>query len=170
MRPVCPQPRAFSLIEVVLALGVAAVALVAIIGLLGVSVNTSGSAGHDTLLVAMSNGVLNDLRGAEFDALWKDTPRTQKSPTAPSPGVVWADSTYFFSNEGALVDAARKADFATTYQCVVKKTPDPTSQLTPGSPFNFVRLQLTFTWPVSAHSDPAKRPNRQTIYASIARY
>lgn len=170
MPPFPRKPCGFSLIEVVLALGVAAVALVALIGLLGVAVNTSSSAGHDTLLVAMSNGVLNDLRGAEFDALWKDTPRTQKSPTAPPVGAAWADSTYYFSNEGALVAATKKADFATTYQCVVKKTPDPTSQLTPTSPFNLVKLQLTFTWPVSAHADPAKRPNRQTIYASIARY
>lgn len=160
----------FSLIEVVLALGVATVALVAIIGLLGVAVTTSGSAGHETLLAAMSNGVLNDLRGAEFDALWEDAPRTKQKPTAPSPGVAWKDSTYYFSNEGAIVDATKKADFATLYQCVVKKTPDPASQLTPGSPFNLVKLQLTFTWPVSAHADPAKRPNRQTIYASIARY
>jgi uncharacterized protein (TIGR02598 family) len=170
MRASLSENRGFSLVEVVLALGVASIALVTIIGLLGVAVNTSGSAGHDTLLVAMTNEVLNDLRAAEFDGLWKALPRAEKKPTPAATSVAWADSTYYFSNEGALVDAAKAADFATMYQCVVKKTPDPTSQLTPTSPYNLVKLQLTFTWPVSANSDPAKRPNRQTIYASIARY
>lgn len=168
MRSLAAKARGFSLIEVVLALGVATVALVSVVGLLGVAVNTSGSAGHDTLLVAMSNEVLNDLRAAEFDALWKDVPRTAKSVAAPTGAP--ADSTYYFSNEGALVAAANKADFATLYQCVVKKTPDPASQLTASSPHNLLKLQLTFTWPVSANADPAKRPNRQIIYASIARY
>ena len=168
MRSAFEKIRAFSLVEVVLALGVASVALVAVIGLMGVAVNTSSSAGNDTLLVAMTNGVLNDLRSAEFDSLWKDVPRNFKNVAVSTGAAV--DSTYYFSNEGALVPAASAADFSTQYQCVVKKTPDPASQVAAGKPFNLMKLQLTFTWPVSANTDPAKRPNRQTIYASIARY
>jgi len=170
MRSPFSKNRAFSLVEVVLALGVASIALVSVIGLMGVAVNTSGRAGHDTLLVAMTNGVLNDLRAAEFDALWKAKPREEKKPVAPAASAAPLDSIYYFSNEGAPVGVAKKDEFSTIYQCVVKKTPDPTSQLSTGSPYNLVKLQLTFTWPVSANTDPAKRPNRQTIYASIARY
>ncbi len=170
MRAAFEKIRAFSLVEVVLALGVASVALVSIIGLMGVAVNTSGSAGHDTLFVAMTNGVLNDMRSAEFDSLWKDIPRNFKNVAPVSGTAAPVDSIYYFSNEGALVPAANKADFSTMYQCVVKKTPDPASQVAAGKPFNQMKLQITFTWPVSANADPAKRPNRQTIYASIARY
>jgi uncharacterized protein (TIGR02598 family) len=179
MRQPIDSARGFSLVEVVLALGVAAVALVSIIGLLGVALNTSSTAGHDTLMAAMTTEVLNDLRASEFDALWQATPRSVPRANAvqPTSSIAPKDSTYYFTNEGAPFPTAdvsnSSKNFALLYQCVVKKTPDTTSQLLPGnpsSPYNQFKLQLTFTWPVSASTDPAKRPNKQTIYASIARY
>ena len=67
-------PGGFSLIEVALALAVAAVALVAIVGVLGVGMQAHGTAGDETVLAAMANRVLQDLRARPFDALWSEQP------------------------------------------------------------------------------------------------
>ena len=159
--------RGFSLVEVALALGVATVALVSVIGLLSAAVTTSADAGHDTKLAAMSAQVLNDLRASPFDALWEKVPRAGKSNAATSTGAKPPDSEYYFTSDGTPVDAAKVAgNFDVTYQCVVKKTPDPRTRSANGGPYNQLQLQLSFSWPVSA----AKRPGGKTIYASIARY
>jgi len=167
MRRSASHPGGFSLVEVVLALGVATVALVSVIGLLSAAVNTSEAAGHDTRLAAMSTLVLNDLRASPFDALWEKVPRAGKSNATISTGSTPPDSEYYFTNEGTLVDAAKVAgNFDVLYQCVVKKTPDPKSKSANGGAYNLIQLQLSFSWPVSA----TKRPGSKTIYASIARY
>ena len=159
--------RGFTLVEVVLALGVATVALVSVIGVLGVAVKTSEEAGHDTRLAAMSTQVLSDLRASPFDALWEKVPRTGKSNAATSAGSTPPDSEYSFTGDGTLVEPAKVAgNFDVVYQCSVKKTPDPRTRSANGGAYNLVRLQLTFTWPVSA----PKRTGGTTIHASIARY
>ena len=57
---------AFALIEVVLALGVAAIALTAVIGLLSVAFGSSKASLDDTLISTMAENIISDLRRQYF--------------------------------------------------------------------------------------------------------
>lgn len=155
--------RGFSLTEVTIALGVVAFALTSVVGLLGVALGINRSAGNDTLLVSMSTRVLSDLRSSSFDALWLAEPRQGTANASLSTGSP-ADSTYFFTNEGALLDRANAANSAVAFVCRVIKTPDPATRSSDGS-YNKLKLQLTFSW-----SPSGRQSDTQTFHASIARY
>ncbi len=170
--------RGFSLVEITLAIGIAAVALVTAIGLLGAAFDANGAAGRDTAIVTMTTQVMNDLRSTpSFDALWEETPRkagnngfvlkpTTVSNLTPKP------TSYFFDQNGNLITGSAPAnDPNTIYECKVTKTPAMPDPKENRGPSNLLKLRLEFTSPVSANpGNPAKRPNRQTIHASIARF
>lgn len=63
MKPLASSP-AFSLTEVVIALGIVTFTLVAILGLMGVGINASRQSSDDTVLAAMTSYVLGELRGS----------------------------------------------------------------------------------------------------------
>jgi uncharacterized protein (TIGR02598 family) len=161
---------AFSLVEITLAIGVAAVALVTIIGLIGVSADSNGAAGRDTVTVTMTTQVMNELRGAaSFEALWAKDPRAMgfvpkpNGTTSPIP----LETSYFFTEDGRQVVAGATD---VIYECTVRKTADlPRPQENKG-PSNLLKLQLVFTSPVAANPIPDKRPNRRIVNASIARF
>ena len=169
-RPVSTRCAAFSLVEITLAIGVAAVALVSIIGLLGVSADANGAAGRDTVLVTMTTQVMNELRGApSFEALWAEEPRTAGFVPKPNgkPSEVPQDTSYFFTVDGRQVEADAPE---VIYECTVKKTADLPRREDNKGPSNLLKLQLVFTSPVTANPLPDKRPNRRTVNASIARF
>jgi uncharacterized protein (TIGR02598 family) len=161
----------FSLVEITLAIGVAAVALVSIIGLLGVAADANGSAGRDTVLVTMTTQVMNELRGApSFEALWAEDPRTAGFVPKPNGKIsdVPKDTSYFFAEDGRPVKASA---LEVIYECTVKKTADLPRREDNKGPSNLLKLQLVFTSPVSADpTHPEKRPNRRIVNASIARF
>jgi uncharacterized protein (TIGR02598 family) len=162
------HPDGFSLVEVVLAIGVAVFALVSVLGLLNSATITDGNAGRDTTVAAMSEYVLSDLRSVPFDALWAADPTTVTNP-APSTTAP-ANSTYYFSNEGAPMTAAdAAASFDVAYLCTVLKTPDSLTQSAGNGNYNQLKLQLLFNWPVNA-GKTVQKPGTRTIYASIARH
>ena len=156
----------FSLVEIVLAIGVASFALVSILGLLQVAMNSDNSASRDTTLAAMSNHVLNELRAVPFDSLWAADPETARD-SAPSTATPVA-STYFFTNEGAPVGSTASSGFEVVYKCVVTKTPDVVSKNADTGLYNQLKLQLEFSWPVNGGSTTNKEGS-QALYASIAR-
>jgi uncharacterized protein (TIGR02598 family) len=162
---------AFSLVEITLAIGVAAVALVSIIGLLGVSADANGAAGRDTAIVTMTTQVMNDLRGApSFEALWVKDPRAAGFLPKPNgkSSEVPEDSSYFFGEDGRQVAANA---LEVLYECTVKKAADLPRREDNKGPSNLLKLQLVFTSPVAANrTHPDKRPNRRIINASIARF
>ncbi len=159
------RERAFTLIEVVLALAVSTVALVSIIGLLSVAVGANGDSGHDTRLAAMSQQVLSDLRSAPFDALWKVEPRKAENAQPPTGGAADnpPDTIYYFTSEGTLAPTEPEA----LYRCVVNKIPDRKTRTANEGPYNQLRVSLAFDWPVGAQP---RKAGSHTIYASIARY
>lgn len=176
MNPASTRDRAFSLVELTLAIGVAAVALVTIVGLLGVAVDTHGAAGRDTTIVTMTTQVLNDLRATpSFDALWAKEPRSAGSggdgfvvkPNGVPSGTP-EDTSYFFTQEGRRVE---RGNDGIIYECTVRKTADLPRPNQNKGPSNLLKLQLVFTSPVAANpKDPNRRPHRRIINASIARY
>jgi uncharacterized protein (TIGR02598 family) len=159
--------RGFSLVEVVLAIGVATFALVSVLGLLNIAVQSDSSASHDTTVAAMSGHVLNELRTVPFDALWAEDPQGARD-AAPSIAVP-ASSTFYFTNEGAPVAAAAvNGNFEVLYKCVVTKTPDEVTRSVGTGFCNQLKLQLEFTWPVTAAANSPKAGTK-SLYASIAR-
>lgn len=169
-RPLSPGCAGFSLVEITLAIGVAAVALVSIIGLLGVSADANGAAGRDTVLVTMTTQVMNELRGApSFEALWAAEPRAAGFVPKPngSPSAIPQDTSYFFNADGRQIKAGTPD---VIYECTVRKTADLPRREDNKGPSNLLKLQLFFTSPVTAHPSPDKRPNRRIVNASIARF
>ena len=163
----------FSLVEITLALGIVAVALVTTMGLLGTGLNSQRLSAEDTTLAAMSEQVLGELRAADFDTLWDKVPGIATSKTKPAkPTAVPELTTYYFSQEGRRVEA--KSDLA-FYECAVTKKPDPSRQSVdpvtqvPGlGRHNLLMLELKFSAPVSVPS--AQRPSQRSLHANIARY
>lgn len=127
--PRSPRPG-FSLVEVVLALGILAFSLVAIIGLMDVGLKASRSAQVDTLESGAARSLVSALRTNDL--------------TTFSGTTIWLnyDGTPNASSNGAV------------YQCVVSTNAPP-----PGiSSTNMIGLQLAIQYPVSA--PPAGRLTR----------
>ena len=160
--------------EVALTLVVISIVVVSLIGMLGTALDSDRMAGRDTVLVAMSSQVLNRLRTVPFDALWLADPPATPNPSPPgttSP----SDTTWYFSDDGTLLASATSgAPPEALFRCVVKKTPDDSSRAilasgVPG-PCNRLKLELRFSWPISAKTAATAQPHLQILHASIARY
>jgi hypothetical protein len=157
------------MVEVVLALGIATFAIVAMLGLLRVALDTDGDAGRDTVVAAMAAQVLSELRDVPFDALWYVEPNLSRS-AAPSTNPP-VDSRAYFTQEGVHIPPAEvnPQSFPVFYECVVKKTPDERTRNANSGAYNQLKLQIEFTWPAFV-PNAAQRQSRKTIHASIARY
>ncbi len=108
----------FSLVEVVIAIGIMAFAITAMIGLLSVAMQSDKSSGVDTAIAAMSQQVLGSLRAMPYVSL-------------P------ASTNYYFDVEGSGCELSRAI-----YECVVALDGDPdlgTNKLK--------RVQMSFRWP-----------------------
>jgi uncharacterized protein (TIGR02598 family) len=113
--------RAFSLVEVVLAIGIVAFAITAMMGLLTVAMQSDKSSSSDTALAAMSRQVFNTLRALPYASL----------PTG---------TNYYFNAEGSECAQAQAV-----YHCSV--TLSSFSNLTAN---NAKRVQMSFQWPYGA--------------------
>ena len=113
--------KAFSLIEVVIALGIFSFAIVAILGLFSISLASSRESSDDTRSAAMVSQVVDALRAKPFEEL-------QTSLTA-------SNALFMFDQEGALLTGTGSP----TYQCTVRTTSESSSSL--------LSLQLTITNP-----------------------
>src|SRR5262249_27815511 len=94
----------FSLVELSLALGITSLCLVTAVGLLGSSLQAHRLSGDDTTLVSMTEAILSDLRGDDFDSLWNEVPGA--TATTLDPKAVPKDSHFYFTQEGDPVDGS----------------------------------------------------------------
>jgi uncharacterized protein (TIGR02598 family) len=138
----------FSLVEVALALGIAAFVLVAIISLCAVSFATGKGTTDDTLVASMSSNVLDDYRRQSFANVQA--------------------TTVFFNDDGIRLQDASGNDLAqpaalsagAVYECVTTVTADT------AMPNNLLHLLMKFTWPVQS----AAPPNVKYIHATVPNY
>lgn len=165
----------FSLVEVALALGIATIGLVSILGLLNSATVADSGAGRDTTVVAMANYVLNDLHSVPFDALWAVDPTQTDSwnagPRETQAQGAPADTIYYFTNEGTAIPAGSAASNSDLlYKCIVHKTTDDDAQNTANGNQNRLKLQLEFSWPAVVDNPPTTgKAGHKTFYASISR-
>ena len=137
--------HAFSLIEVTLALGICAFAIVGVFGLLAVSMDSSRSSGADTTLAAMTSEVQADLRGQSF--------------TNVESGLLAQSLVYHFNNEGARLSSSNTTYL---YECLVQGQGDPETK---GAQNNLLNLTLQFSRQANGRKIPFK-----SLPLRLARY
>lgn len=145
-------PRGFSLIEVTVALGVAAFALVAVFGLLPVGINSSDSAIRQTEANAIFSSVLEDLRSTPSGA----TSSTYGLTLPPDPTVPPASPSTLYLDETGRISAAR--DATSRYRLMVTFL---------GAPHAFAPVQtlLQVTWP--AEADPVNARGKALLFGAL---
>lgn len=123
LRHVTRSTQAFSLVEVVLAIGLIAFCLIALVSLFGVGLKNSRQSSDDTALSSAVTQV-----GSELTGLTNFT----------------SSNMLFFDRDGERV-----AQSEALYVCQVTTKSVPPSQISEIST-NLVQATLTFTWPASA--------------------
>lgn len=159
MRKASERARGFSLVEVTLALGIAAFSLVVLLGLLPVGVDTNKASAEETSAAAILANIVADLRA---------TPHAKgvsyQSPTYRFyvPAAVAANnlnSTLYLREDGSVVSANAAPDPAKNprYRVTValyapsKANGTDISRTSTG-------VHLTITWPALGQSDIYKPP------------
>jgi len=158
----------FSLVEVTLALGLIAVGILSVLGLLGTSLASRSQARNDVVLASMSTQVLAKLRAAPFWALGSDDLAT--GTAGPLPATLDESVFYFDLNGSEVAKTATGVGNEPVFECRVRKAPDEALAGVSGGQENLVEVELYFTWPVAASTDPAKRPEQCRVHTSVARY
>ncbi len=147
-----PAPRAFSLIEIVLALAVISFALLAVFGLISVSLKADRESSSDTVMVGMRRSVMGDLRTGTYANL-------------PELKYYYFDSDGLPCNPASALAPAQPA--SAYYECKValaddKNATEPAYDVSA----NLKNATLTFSWPVLSGS----RPHTEVFYCDIANY
>lgn len=138
--------RAFSLTEVVIALGVVAFCLVALIGLLPTSLRIQQSATQSTAAINLISGIAADLRLAKTNI-----PSPIYSIRLPAPAEQAATNGFFIDGAGRrsdqLIDQAGPEGSRYRVQIVIE--PPVASSFLPATAWILV------TWPPAATQNPA---------------
>lgn len=145
---------AFSLVEVALALGIAVFALVAIIGLIPVGLNSNQASSEQTAAAGLAAAMVADLRAAPVAVppALKNSPRYQ----VPLPPSGYATHSLFLKEDGSAaggVDANADPSQDPRYRASLFITA-PTSATQKGATI----VRILITWPAVADSQAAVPP------------
>ena len=180
------QRRAgFSLVEIALALGIAAFALIAIFGLLPVGINSNKTAAEQTAVVDIATGLIADMRQAPTAAAIATaaaaTPPVVLYPLSPTRHISVAATTspnttvYYLDDAGGPyvqpADAATKQPTTlaadSRYRVAVTLTMPPATT-PPTPPMRTATLAtVTITWPAAAA--PANANGTVTLFVALDR-
>jgi uncharacterized protein (TIGR02598 family) len=133
----CPHfSVGFSLVEVTLALGVAAFCLVVLFGLLPLGIQTNRTAISQTAAASVLSSVVADLRA---------TPKA--SPTSPQYGITFGTAKFLYVDDDGRAVTLADPDAAPRYRLTITFPASPAGGFAP----TFASLKVT--WPALA--DPA---------------
>jgi uncharacterized protein (TIGR02598 family) len=155
--------RGFSLVEIVLAMGVISFAVVAILGLISLGINSAKGSLDESLVAAMSRQVVANLRQQQFSG-------NPLFATIPTAGPATTIQTAYFDTNGTLLTGSTQQQALQqggVYRCVVTGSAvieGPAPKLSATSPC-MVDLDLTFTWPLGATA-----ANSFSLRTGLARY
>jgi|GEM_PF-5339376 len=133
-----PPRRGFTLIEIMLALLVITIGAVAVIGLLGTSLDTSAKSHDDLNIVGFSDLVLNHCHAVEFGSLPTSGNLNITNYAGEAVALqIGALSAQPFENRVSDADGTIQSRFAVTYQLDIIQTENPdiktvTLQVYPG--------------------------------------
>ncbi|CAN5452969.1 hypothetical protein BH09VER1_BH09VER1_36210 [soil metagenome] len=150
--------QAFSLVEVTIALGVFAFAIISLVGLLSVGLQTERLAHQDTAISNIVSYVLSDLRGSKYATITGDTTNVTKTNFTR-----WyqfdADGAFLLSGTTTASPAAQASSF---YLC----TAQGVQVLSPKRMAVTSTIQFPFTTPAV----PVANRQKQIFVTSIAPY
>ena len=153
MRRVLTSLSAFSLVELTLAIGIAAFCLITVIGLIPVGVQTNRNATSQTTATNIMAAVVTDLRSTSknkfgstrFGIIIPSNHNSGADPTCQRCAGCWNSQTQtkYFDSSGKVVAAA-----AAQYRLTLTLVQNPTATASTGAIFYDIRT----TWP--AQADP----------------
>lgn len=139
------------MVEVVIALGIVAFAITALLGLLTGALQSDSSSASDTFLASMSQQVFNSLRALPYATL---SANANYHYYFDVDGSELADAKGLQDADQSGLSAADKA--RAIYHCTVTLTDDPDLKTGTGVPATAKTVQMVFAWPCSAASPPSK--------------
>jgi type II secretory pathway pseudopilin PulG len=152
-----PQAGAFSLVEVTVAIGIAAFCLLAVFGLLPIAQTSHQAASEQNVLSSLTSEIMSDLKATQ-----RTTPASQQaSPRfGVSVGAAGAGNsmhTIFFREGGALAGPpdtdATGLDPVPRYRATIFLTPPATGR-------SATTGRILVTWPAMADPNAALPPSR----------
>jgi uncharacterized protein (TIGR02598 family) len=158
------RPRAgFSLIEVTIALGIAAFCLITVFGLLPIGLDSSQNAAEQTIVSGIATGISADLHGVTLLSGTSITPRFGLSIPQPNQVSSLQPQTLFFTQDGSLAGPVNSNAVAASnpprYRATITIKPDKTlSPLSPNIPDTLYKVWIFITWPALADSQADKPP------------
>lgn len=141
--------RAFTLVEVAVALAVISFALIGMLGLILISLNSSKDASHDTEIALASEYSLSMLTTNTYANL---------ADLAPC--------TNYFDSQGAPTTSSSTTDSA-VFNCVVQTTPNLAPFAWSQGNTNCIAVKMSFTWPGQG---TVTENNAKVIWTSISAY
>lgn len=167
------SPAAFSLIEVTLALGIAAFCLLTVFGLLPLGLNSTQNAAEQTTVAGIATAISSDLHGTPVITSSTGAATSQFNFPLPSPGGATGSipvmHTLYFNGDGSPVLVNDKpgvdsdAPSTARYRATVRIGPDPTLyKVAPGNATTLYKVWILITWPALAD------PNWQTFPQNYA--
>ena len=153
--------RAFTLVEMAIAMGISSFALVSMLGVFSVGISTGKTSLNQTVIAEASRQVINSLQqqtlnsGALYNAL------EQTGTNFSTIGDIYFDvnGTRLQDASGADIAKADALKRQGVYHCSINAKVDP--QLA-----NLWTVKLTFEWPIQAENPP----NSTIILTNIAKY
>jgi uncharacterized protein (TIGR02598 family) len=143
------RQRAFTLVEVALALAVVSFALIALLGLVSVSLQSSRDANHDTEIALASEYALSNLTTNSFASL-----------------ATLGPATNFFDFQGAPTTQTSITAPA-VFNCIAQASANMAPFAWANGNPNLVAVKLTFTWPGQTNTTGN---NAKIIWTSISAY
>ena len=149
-----PRPGAFSLVEIVIALSITVIAVLSLLGLIGLGLQTHQDSRADSVAVFIADNVRAKLLA---DVNW---PVPDSQPMSSNYSMPQNNFTYYFDNEGSEVPTGQTNGF---YAATLQFEPSPNLPY-PSQRLDFIilniarnsgtnRIMSTFTLQ-RAHKDP----------------
>jgi uncharacterized protein (TIGR02598 family) len=161
------SPAAFSLIEVTLALGIAAFCLLTVFGLLPIGLNSTQNASEQTAVSGIATAISADFHGvALLSSTGASTSQFQFQIPAPGQNQSSVPHTLYFSQDGSPAGTVDQNatdgiyNSSPRYRATVTVTPDPTLQKVtqntePRTATMLYKVWILVTWPALADPKPA---------------
>ena len=161
--------QAFSLVEVALALGIAAVALVAIIGLIPIGLNSNQASSEQTAAAGLAAGIVADLRATPV-AIPPEVKNSLRYQVALPPSGS-ATHSFFLREDGTVagsIDANADASLDPRYRATLFITA-PTAATQKSATL----VRVLITWPAladpKAATVPAKFSGSYEVMSALSR-
>ncbi len=153
MKTPTATPSGFSLVEVVLALGIFAFCVVAIVGLLGVALGATRSVANETAAVNVAESIYGAWQAQSDPA----RPLTVTNMFTNLPALAQSGSqTLYFDGNGVQVQSAAEAALQADYEV--------TTASAPAAQTVFSTLQLRFKWPAGEATNSAQTRSYSRVF------